>query len=208
MSQRRVEYYLSITSPWTFLGHEEFSQIVTEAGVSVIIKPVDFGEVFKVSGGLPLPQRPKQRQRYRMFELQRWRRKRGIPLNLNPKHFPADPTLGNLAVLAAAEEGLDAMAFADQLMRGVWCEEANVADPEFVRAAAKSVGIDGDALLAATQSSAITSRYGALTEEAKAASVFGAPTYIIDGEPFWGQDRLTFVRDALLGGAETLQEAI
>lgn len=207
MSQRRVEYYLTITSPWTFLGHEEFSQIVTEAGVSVIVKPVDFGEVFKVSGGLPLPQRSKQRQRYRMFELQRWRRKRGIPLNLNSKHFPADPTLGNQVVLAAAEEGLDAMALADVLMRGVWCEDANVADPDFVRTAAATVGIDGDALLAAAQSGPITSRYGALTEEAKAASVFGAPTYIIDGEPFWGQDRLSFVRDALLGGAATLAEA-
>jgi len=207
MSQRRIDYYMTVTSPWTFLGHEEFTQIVTEANVSVAVKPVDFGAVFKVSGGLPLPERPKQRQRYRLFELQRWRRKRGIPLNLHPKFFPADPTLGNAAVLAAAEEGLDAMALADQLMRGVWCEDANVADPEFVRASAQAVGIDGDALLAKAGSDKIATRYAALTEEAKAAAVFGAPFYIIDGEPFWGQDRLDFVRDTLLGGVETLQEA-
>ncbi|MCA8929010.1 MAG: 2-hydroxychromene-2-carboxylate isomerase [Alphaproteobacteria bacterium] len=198
---------MTVTSPWTFLGHEEFSEIVTQAGVSVAIKPVDFGAVFAVSGGLPLPQRPKQRQRYRLFELQRWRRKRGIPLNLHPKHFPADPNLGNRAVLAAAEAGLDAMAFADQLMRGVWCEDRNVADPDFVREAARSIAIDGDALLAEAQSDAIAARYAALTEEAKAAAVFGAPFYIVNGEPFWGQDRLDFVRDALIGGAETLHEA-
>lgn len=206
MSQRQVEYYLTVTSPWTFLGHDEFVAIVKEAGVSVAIKPVDFGEVFRVSGGLPLHERPKQRQRYRLFELQRWRRRRGIPLNLHPKHFPTDPTLGNQAVLAAAENGLDAMAFAGRFMRGVWCEEANAADPEYVRATAKAVGIDGDALLAAAQSDAIKARYPTLTEEAKAASVFGAPFYIIDGEPLWGQDRLDFVREMLLGGIPALPE--
>ncbi len=207
MSQRQVAYYLTVTSPWTFLGHDEFAEIVREAGVSVAIKPVDFGAVFAVSGGLPLPQRPKQRQRYRLFELQRWRRKRSIPLNLHPKHFPTDPTLGNQAVLAAAENGLDAMAFAGKFMRGVWCEEANAADPEYVRTVARAVGIDGDALLTEAESETTAARYATLTEEAKAASVFGAPFYIIDGEPFWGQDRLEFVRDTLLGGAETLREA-
>ena len=206
MSQRQVDYYMTVTSPWTFLGHEEFAQIVKDAGVSVAVKPVDFGAVFAVSGGLPLPQRPKQRQRYRLFELQRWRRKRGIPLNLHPKYFPADPTLGNKAVLAAADNGLDAMAFAGKFMHGVWCEEANAADAEYVRATARAVGIDGDALLAAAESEATAARYAALTEEAKAASVFGAPFYVIDGEPFWGQDRLEFVRDTLLGGAEILTE--
>lgn len=206
MSHHSVDYYMTVTSPWTFLGHEEFAEIVRQAGATVAIKPVDFGAVFKVSGGLPLPERPKQRQRYRLFELQRWRRRRGIPLNLHPKHFPADPTLGNRAVLAAAEAGLDAMAFAGAFMRGVWCEDANAADPDYVRATAKAVGIDGDALLADAQSDAVASKYAALTEEAKAASVFGAPFYVIDGEPFWGQDRLDFVREVLIDGVAVLPE--
>jgi 2-hydroxychromene-2-carboxylate isomerase len=206
MSQRVVDYYLTITSPWTFLGHDEFSQITKEAGVSVNVKPVDMGAVFQVSGGLPLPQRPKQRQRYRLFDLQRWARKRGEPLNLHPKFFPADPNLGNKMVLAAADSGLDAMALAGRIMRGVWCEECNAADPEYLRKAAAAVGIDGDAMLAAAASDANAARYLALTEEAKAVSVFGSPFYVIDGEPFWGQDRLELVRDVLLGGFDTIRE--
>ncbi len=206
MSQRVVDYYLTITSPWTFLGHDEFSQITRAAGVTVNVKPVDMGAVFQVSGGLPLPQRPKQRQRYRLFDLQRWARKRGEPLNLHPKYFPADPTLGNKMVLATADSGLDAMALAGRIMRGVWCEEGNAADPAYLRAAAAAVGIDGDAMLAAAASDATAARYQALTEEAKAVSVFGSPFYVIDGEPFWGQDRLELVRDVLLGGFETIRE--
>ena len=205
-SSRVVDYYFTVTSPWTFLGHEEFGAITREAGVTVNVKPVDLGAVFQISGGLPLPKRPKQRQRYRLFELQRWRRKRGIPLNVHPKYFPADHTLGNKSVLAAAEEGLDAMAFAGKLMHGVWCDDANVADPEYIKATAAAVGIDGDALIASAESDAIDRRYQELTEEAKSVSVFGAPFYVIDGEPFWGQDRLEFVRDTLLGGVESLSE--
>jgi 2-hydroxychromene-2-carboxylate isomerase len=206
MSQRVVDYYLTITSPWTFLGHDEFSQIAKEAGVTVNVKPVDLGAVFQISGGLPLPQRPIQRQRYRLFDLQRWARKRGEPLNLHPKYFPADPNLGNKAVLAAADAGLDAMAFAGRIMRGVWCDERNAADPDYLREAAAAVGIDGAAVLKAAESAATAARYQELTEEAKAVSVFGSPFYVIDGEPFWGQDRLELVRDVLLGGFETIPE--
>ena len=109
---------------------------------------------------------------------------------MHPKHFPADHTLGNKSVLAAAEEGLDAMAYAGKLMHGIWCDDANVADPDYIRATAAAVGIDGDALIASAEGDAIGARYQELTEE----------------EPFWGQDRLEFVRDTLLGGVETLAE--
>lgn len=202
-----VDYYLTITSPWTFLGHDEFAAIAKEAGATVNVKPVDFGAVFAVSGGLPLPQRPAQRRRYRMFELQRWRRRRNIPLNLNPEFFPADPALGNASVLAAREMGLDAMALAGEVMRGVWCADKNAADPAYIAETANALGMDGAAIVAKAGSPEIAALMQQLTEEAKAAQVFGAPTYVIDGELWWGQDRLEFVRDVLLNGAEVLPEA-
>jgi 2-hydroxychromene-2-carboxylate isomerase len=207
MAHIAVDYYFTVTSPWTFLGHEEFAGMVKETGAKVNVKPVDLGSVFQVSGGLPLPKRPVQRQRYRMFELQRWRRRRNIPLKLQPAHFPADPTLGNKVVLAAAESGLDAMTFAGELMRGVWCADRNIADPAYVRETASALGLDGDALIAMAEGDAIAKRYDALTLEAKEAQVFGAPTYVINGEPFWGQDRLDFVREVLSGKVESLSEA-
>jgi 2-hydroxychromene-2-carboxylate isomerase len=201
-----VDYYLTITSPWTFMGHDEFAAMAKVAGATVNVKPVDFGAVFEVSGGLPLPKRSAQRRRYRMFELQRWSRRRNIPLNLNPAYFPADPTLGNSAVLAAREMGLDAMALAGELMRGVWCGEKNAADPAYVKATADALGMDGAAIVASAQSAETATLMLSLTEEAKAAQVFGAPSYVINGELWWGQDRLEFVRDVLLNGAESLPE--
>ena len=105
-----------------------------------------------------------------------------------------------------ADAGLDAMAFAGRIMRGVWCDERNAADPDYLREAAAAVGIDGAAVLKAAESAATAARYQELTEEAKAVSVFGSPFYVIDGEPFWGQDRLELVRDVLLGGFETIPE--
>lgn len=206
MAPKVVDYYLTVTSPWTYLGHAEFSAMVKESGAKVNVKAVDLGAVFQVSGGLPLPKRSAQRQRYRLFELQRWRRRRDIPLNVHPAHFPADQTLGNKAVLAAAEMGNDAMAFAGELMRGIWCEDRNVADPAYISEAAAAVGITGEDLVAKAKSDEIAALYQKLTEEAKDAQVFGAPTYIINGESWWGQDRLDFVREVLLEGQETLPD--
>ena len=207
MSRFVVDYYFTVTSPWSFLGHGEFSEIAREADAQVNVKAIDLGAVFAISGGLPLPKRPQQRQRYRLFELQRWRRRRDLPLNLHPKYFPADHSLGNKAILAADDLGLDAMQLAGALMRGVWCEERNVADPACIAETATALGLDGQALLKRAGSDAIEQRYRELTEEAKTRQVFGAPTYIINDEPFWGQDRLDFVREVLLEGTPSLSQA-
>ena len=207
MAEITVDYYLAITSPWTFLGHDEFVQIAKDSGATVNVKPVDLGAVFEVSGGLPLPQRPVQRQRYRLFELQRWRRRRNVPLNLHPAYFPANHNLGNKAVLAASVAGGDSLTLAGELMRGIWCADKNVADPAYIIETAAAIGMDGNAIVAAAESDEIERHYRALTEEAKVVNVFGAPTYVVNGEPWWGQDRLDFVREVLSGEVETLPEA-
>ncbi len=201
MSDKQIPYYFTITSPWSYLGHTPFLKLADELGYEVQFKPVDFGAVFAQSGGLPLPKRPYQRRRYRMFELQRWRDYRQADLNLRPKHFPVDPTLGNNMVMVAAEQGLDAGKLATAFMRGCWVEEQDMGDKATLIAAADSAGLDGAAIAAEAESSAAKARADLLTEEAKAAQVFGAPTYIIRGEPFWGQDRLELVERAMRGQA-------
>jgi 2-hydroxychromene-2-carboxylate isomerase len=201
MSDKQIPYYFTITSPWSYLGHTPFLKLADELGYEVQFKPVDFGAVFAQSGGLPLPKRPYQRRRYRMFELQRWRDYRQADLNLRPKHFPVDPTLGNNMVMVAAEQGLDAGKLATAFMRGCWVEEQDMGDKATLIAAADSAGLDGATIAAEAESSAAKARADVLTEEAKAAQVFGAPTYIIRGEPFWGQDRLELVERAMRGQA-------
>lgn len=190
-----IDYYFTPTSPWTYLGHERFGAIAERAGATVRCKPADFGKVFQVSGGLPLAQRAKQRQAYRLFELKRWRDFLGIPLTLHPKFFPAAAEPAGRLILAAPEA--QQFRLAGALLRAVWAEERNIADAATLRAICGENGLDGERLVAEAQGPAVSERYAALTEEAIERQVFGAPTYFVRGEPFWGQDRLDFVERAL-----------
>ena len=204
MPDERLSYYFTMASPWTWLGHDEAMALCAKNGVAVDILPVDLADVFSISGGLPLPQRAPQRRAYRLVELQRWRARRGADLNLHPKHFPAPADKANCMAVAAVMGGLDAAALARALMRGVWAEDRNIGDDGDLAAIADAAGFDGAALLAEAGSAAVQDRYRAQTEQAKAAGVFGAPTYVWRGEPFWGQDRLDFLARALAGETEPI----
>ena len=204
MPDERLSYYFTMASPWTWLGHDEAMALCAKNGVAVDILPVDLADVFSISGGLPLPQRAPQRRAYRLVELQRWRARRGADLNLHPKHFPAPADKANCMAVAAVMGGLDAAALARALMRGVWAEDRNIGDDGDLAAIADAAGFDGAALVAEAGSAAVQDRYRAQTEQAKAAGVFGAPTYVWRGEPFWGQDRLDFLARALAGETEPI----
>lgn len=204
MPDERLSYYFTMASPWTWLGHDEAMALCRKHGVAVDILPVDLADVFSISGGLPLPQRAPQRRAYRLVELQRWRVRRGADLNLHPKYFPAPADKANCMAVAAVMGGLDAAALARALMRGVWAEDRNIGDDGDLAAIADAAGFDGAGLLAEAASDAVQDRYRAQTEQAKAAGVFGAPTYVWRGEPFWGQDRLDFLARALAGETEPI----
>ena len=113
---KKIDYYFSPVSPWTYLGHERFAQIAKRHGATVAVKPVDYGVIFPQSGGLPLGKRAPQRQAYRLSELARWRDFLGVPLNIHPKFFPADPTQA-ACLICAAPEGVR-LALAGDFMRG------------------------------------------------------------------------------------------
>ena len=102
---KHVDYYVSLNSPWTYLGSKRFEAIAKKHGADVTIWPVDFGSVFAVSGGLPLPKRAPQRQAYRMMELKRWRDHLGVKLTLEPKFFPANEVPAAKCVIALREQG-------------------------------------------------------------------------------------------------------
>lgn len=193
-----IDYYFSPSSPWTYLGHDRFAAMARKAGASINVKPVDYGKVFPVSGGLPLKERPKQRQAYRMMELQRWRAHLGVPLNLEPKFFPVASNDACQIIIAAQAHGTDAaMNLAGTIMRACWAEERNIADHAVLAACADSVGLPGRELAAKIADAAVQARFAALTEEAIVRQVFGAPTYVLNDELFWGQDRLEFLERAL-----------
>ncbi len=193
-----VDYYFSPQSPWTYLGHARFAQIALAAGARIVVRPVDLGRVFPVSGGLPLAKRAPQRQAYRLVELQRFAAHLGVPLNLQPKFFPvAGDDAARLIIAVDEADGSDAaMALAGALLRAVWVEERDIADAATLAAALATLALPADRLEAA-RSAAVQARYEADSQRAVAAGVFGAPSYVVDGEIFWGQDRLDFLQRRL-----------
>lgn len=195
---KQCDYYFAPQSPFVYLGHARFVALTRKYGVPVEIKPCDLGKVFNVSGGLPLAKRPPQRQAYRLVELQRWSKFLQVPLNLQPKFFPVsgDPA-AKLILATRIAHGVDAaLDLAGTVMRAVWAEDRNIADPATLAAIATECGRDGTALLKSSDTDAIQAEYDRCTSDAIAASVFGSPWYVVDGEGFWGQDRLDFVERA------------
>ena len=190
MPERVIDYYDSMSSPWTYLGHQRFVALARRFGLSIRHKPMDLLRVWSVSGGLPLKQRAKQRQAYRHQELRRWSELTGVPCNLEPAYHPVADRRACYMAIAAAQRGLDWIRLSDAMLRAVWVEDRNIADHETLVAIADAQGMDGKALLAATHEPAVAAEYEANTEEAIARGVFGAPFYIFDNELFWGQDRL------------------
>ena len=194
-----VDYYLSLNSPWTFLGSALSAEIARRNHVTVNVKPAKFGPIFEQTGGLPLPKRSPQRRTYRMMELKRWREVRGIPLTLVPKYSPCDDTAATRLVIAARLRGEDALKLSLELGRAVWEREETLADASVVSSAAERAGLDAAALRTGGPSDAeLDALHEQYTQEALAAGVFGAPSFVLpSGEIFWGQDRLELLERAL-----------
>ena len=194
-----VDYYFTPQSPWAYLGHARFTQIARDAGVAVRVLPIDLGgQVFPVSGGLPLAQRAPQRQAYRLLELKRFSDHYGLPMNTQPKFFPVPADDASRLIIAVElQDGADAaMKISDAILRAVWVQERHIADPKQLAELLLECGLNRDRL-EQSHSPAVQVRYAQNTAQAIAAGVFGAPSFVIDGELFWGQDRLDFVERRL-----------
>jgi 2-hydroxychromene-2-carboxylate isomerase len=197
---RPIDYYFSIQSPWAYIGHALFQELAAAHRLAVRYKPVVLVELFSETGGLPLAKRHPARQRYRMMELQRWRDKRGLSFHLRPRHWPFNARLVDGAVLAAIEAGHDPEPFLRSAFVGVWERELDLADPAIVTQLADEAGLPGAALVARAGSEAIGAVYDQNRQDAIAVGVFGSPAWVLDGEVFWGQDRIELLDDALKSG--------
>ena len=157
--------------------------------------------MFPQSGGLPLSKRAPQRQAYRLVELRRFSEHLHAPMNLQPKFFPVNPDdAARLIIAVELHDGSDAaMHITDAVLRAVWVDERNIADEAVLALLLKERELPARRLEDA-HSQAVAERYQANTQRAIEAGVFGAPSYVIDGEIFWGQDRLDFVDHRLARG--------
>lgn len=197
-----IDYYLSPHSPWTYLGHQRFCEIAKAHHATVNVLPVDLGgKVFPVSGGLPLSKRAPQRQAYRLLELKRYGEYLKQPINLQPKYFPVNSDdAAQLIIAVDMKDGTEAsLRLTGAVLRAVWVEERNIADLAVLQQIVAEQGLPAQRVDDA-HTQAVHERYEQDSEAAIAAGVFGAPSYVIGGEIFWGQDRLDFVQRRLQQG--------
>src|SRR3954447_2632007 len=131
-----IDYYASLNSPWTHFGAARITAMAQAHGATLRIFPVDFGTIFAASGGLPLPRRSPQRQAYRMMEMRRWRDHLGLPVNVQPPHFPASAQQAAHCVIALGETVGDAqaVALAHRVLKALWEEDRDPGDTDTLAA--------------------------------------------------------------------------
>ena len=195
-----VDYYFAPQSPWTYLGHTRFSALVQASGAQVRLLPVDLGAVFAVSGGLPLGKRPPQRQAYRLVELRRYSDHLGLPMVVQPRYFPVSgDDAARLSIAGDHQDGsAAAMRLAGAVFTAVWAQERDIASSQTLAELLQESGLPLTRL-EQSRSPEVQQQYEANTRQAIDGNIFGAPTYVVDGEMFWGQDRLDFVERKLSG---------
>ena len=194
---RTVDCVFTMRSPWAYIGHSTLVDICRRHGAEIRFRPVSLEAVFPASGGLPLAARHPSRQAYRWVELQRWRRRRGLSFALQPRHWPFDAALADRSVVALVQAGRDPEGFIAAGFRAVWEQERDLADPGELAALLGAAGHDAGAVLEDARSPRIADTHAEDTRRAIAQGVFGSPSYLLDGEIFWGQDRLDLLDDAL-----------
>jgi 2-hydroxychromene-2-carboxylate isomerase len=205
---RSIDYYFSLVSPWAYIGHATFMDLMRRHGVVVNFKPMSLSAVFPETGGLPLGKRAPARQRYRIVELQRWSKKRGVRLNIHPKFWPFNVEIADHLTVAIVLSGADPDQFLRKAFPGVWADERNLAEEQTLVALADEVGLPGQILLADAKSEEIKRRYQQNIGDALAIDAFGSPCYVLDGEVFWGQDRIELLDDALTSGRKAYRNDI
>lgn len=193
-----VDYYFSVASPWAYLGSARFMDMVTDRYGSLCILPIDLERVFASTGGKPYPERAAARRAYRQLDLGRWRDRLGIHLQLEPRFYPVDRKPASCLVIAARQQDqVAALKLSHAILRTVWVDDGNIADWNTLRTLANDVGLDGAALTNFAREQTISDQFESDTDMAIDTQVFGSPSYVIDGEIFWGQDQLKFVAQKL-----------
>ncbi|TQV80500.1 2-hydroxychromene-2-carboxylate isomerase [Denitrobaculum tricleocarpae] len=201
MTAKTIEYFYSAHSAFAYLGSKRVMEIAAAAGRKLLHKPVHLGPVVSAVGGKTFAERTPQHVAYFFGrEIERWAEFRNVPvIDFRPTYHDEDMTLASCMLIAAQDQGLDADRLAHLILEVHWRDDADISDPSLLRNLAASLDIDPDSLIESAQTPAVQKTYQANTAEAIARSVFGSPTYFIDGDMHYGQDHLELIERALAG---------
>jgi 2-hydroxychromene-2-carboxylate isomerase len=184
-----IDYFYFPNSPYCYLAGLGLEQVAARHGASIAYKPVELMRIFAETGTPQLKDRHESRKRYRLQDLARTARAVGLPINLQPPYFPANPVPASAAVIAAQNAGGgDLAGLAHRILRALWAEDRDIGDDAVVRDCLTAAGFAPDLADKGMLSAVETLQRN--TDEALRRGVFGAPTYAVGEELFWGQDRL------------------
>jgi 2-hydroxychromene-2-carboxylate isomerase len=193
---RRLEYFFDYVSPYSYLADSQVPALVHRTGAELVHRPFLLGGVMKSAGNSP-PATVAAKARYMPADIARWLRRYGLAFEFNP-HFPVNTVKAMRGALAALEQGVFP-AYHAALFRAMWREKQDLGDEAVLRAVIEGAGLDAGAILARAGEDAVKERLRANTDEAVARGSFGAPTFFVGDEMFFGNDRLDFVEEALKG---------
>ena len=196
----KLDYYFSMVSPWAFIGHDVFTDIVVKHRIAVSYRPIALPQVFEHTGGVPLAKRHPARTAYRFLELQRWREKRNIKFSLKPEFWPFDFHLADRVVIAICQTHKDPEPFIRAGFYACWREGRDMADEAILAEVLDNNGYDSAAMITVAKTETVGDTYAQNIKTAIDKGYFGSPVYVLDGEMFWGQDRLDLLEDALKSG--------
>lgn len=191
-----IDYFFIPISTFAYLAGGELERIAGKHGATITYKPFDLLKVFGETGTALVADRHPSRQAYRLQEIARIAKRNKLPVNLKPAFFPANPVPASCAIIAAQNAGGGNIGGVVQsLLRACFAEERDLASDEVIRGCLQVNGFDPDLANAGMLSGVQT--YESNTEEALRRGVFGSPTYIVNDQIFWGQDRLSYLDDYL-----------
>ena len=188
---KTISYYFSVLSPFTYFAGDRLEKIATRQGAKIEYLPMDIMGLFAKTGGLPPKDRHIARQKYRLQEIQRVATHSGMPVNIQPKFWPTDPKPASFTIINAPDDGGDKGQLIRNYLRACWAEDRDISDQEVIRDCLSKAGFDTG--LAESVSSGAMEIFEQNTRQAEKDNVFGAPTYVVGNEVFWGQDRLEYL---------------
>lgn len=189
-----LEFYYDYGSPTTYLAWVQLPALLARTGATLVRKPILLGGVFKATGNAS-PVMVPAKGKYMMRDLSRFAARHGAPMRMNP-HFPVNTLPLMRGAIWADREGL-LDAYDAAMFRALWEQAENMGDPETIARVVAAAGLDPAAFAAAIETQEVKQALVAQTEEAISRGAFGAPTFFVGDELYFGQDRLDFVEAAL-----------
>ena len=192
----QIDYYYTLMSPWAYLGAHRFYELQNKYNFEINHYPLDISKLFSLTGGIPLRKRSEQRKAVRMMELRRWKKKLKLPLNFNPKYFPLpDIETASCMVLSIQDSKMQNL-LSFNFFKCVWIEEKDISNVKTLLEVCDNLQLDGEKIL--KYSKGFINFYNSLVDKATKHNVFGSPSYVLNNEVFWGQDRLELLEEKIL----------